>query len=420
MERVATSGSIELRREAAKQLSQIPGVYQLLSTRTRSQLTGTALVSPGVVDYALSRLRSHGQSSGLPAVIGYELRIAWWSAVAILVWFGGQLLIEASRHRPWNGLTITSVILAAAFLVAWSPTRRRAAPGFAWVGAALIAGIAVLAALAGLTALISAVIYAAKAKFTNAIVLAVTAYICTWPLVMVSCLLASSPRSILDWLLPHRRLAQIVAEQIHWQGVPRRLLPIGKLAVAGIVVAAIWAIASHVPLPKIPKHQVSGIRYAIGFGIALVVFLAFVAVLRWRRYSSAQRLRRYLAGQSIDARDVLSLLRQAGTRNDCVRLLTDLRNCPPDNLQSAAGVFRDLSRSLSHVEDFVPVDTTKQIPMAIWSVGPEFSTPGFTQWLIDYDLQYPGRLSWLARWHQDDIVEAFSRIEDAWREAGRE
>jgi len=420
MERIANSGSSDLRFEAAKQLSKQQSIYQYLSIKTRFLLTCAALLRSDVLDYALSRLRTPAQRYGLPAALGYVLQVMWWSAAVLLVWFGHELSVDALKNLPLSAAATTSVIIAGSFLIAWKPKQRRIEYDLAMIAAGLMGCYFIIIWIIGLADFIGAFGDIITVQFAAGVSGLIIGYACTWPLMMIGSVLISTPSSWLDWLMPHRRLIQVTAEQFHWNRLSRGLSSIIVPLVVLIYIAAIWAIAAYLPLPTMPKHKTNDIRYEIGLGLGISIYLGIFAAYRWRRWANSKRARRQVMGRSMNAQDVLSLFQAADTRAATVRLLADMQSWPSDSLQPAKFGLRDLARALSHVEDFVPAETTRRIPASVWTVGPEFATPGFKKWLIDFDLQHPGRLSWLSRSHQDDIVGMLSRLDVASRQVGRE
>ena len=359
-ERALASPSERLQHAAAQQVAAAPPVFALLRPQQRITATYTATRDPAIIHQAFNKL--DGKTSPTWSLTG-SLRdlvitgqvTAWILAIYSLKGLIGDLssIPEWHRHGVPSGIVFWPIliIVAGLFLGIWAARRRgsEVQGDLAFYVSVSLVVIAVLTAVLGIIYFIAAIVFLVVGPFLSAVTAGIAAYAMTWPVAMAARIMVGPLRTPWDWALP----------------------------------------------------QVPAIHMAF-------TFLA-------RQYTDYFRQNRSAASKRVQSADIgeaiLRWLDEASTPKATQQVLRRLADAAPGVNAPATNVLRDLARALEWVHRMVPAGTSTAIPPGIWDVGPKFSSPQFRDWLRQFDKRHPGRLSWLAAKHREEIAQALERAD---------
>lgn len=354
--RALASPSRWLQRAATRQLVVAPHLFALLEPETRIISISIAVSDPVVFDQAFDKSNETATLSGtLAGVLRDLVRVGKVTAWVLAIYSLKGLIIDFTSIPEWHrhglpaGVVFWPLLITIATLYLGCWTGRRRGPEFlsSSVAAALIF-IAVIAAIGGIIELIAAVILTVTHASPSAISDGIAAYALTWPISMVARILEAPSPMPRDWAFPQ--------------------FPAAKM------------------------------------GIAQLSF-------RCREYLQRKRGASKRRFGNVPPELILERLDGARTTAETEQVLRNIAAGPLGPKAASVNELRDLARALEWVNRMVPAGTTTSIPPGVWDLGPDFSSPKFGDWLRRFDKRHPGRLSWLARSHREEIAQALDRAD---------
>ena len=356
-ERALASRSRRLQRTAARQVAAAPNVFALLRPREKIIATYIATWDSVIIDQAFNK--PDGIMSPTWSLTGLLRKLiivgqvtAWILVIYSFKGLAGDLssIPEWHRHGIPAGIVFWPIliIVASLFLACWL-FRRHGVPVQEYLAFCINISLLVIAVLAALLGVVF---------FFSA---------------MVLLFVGPSQLAVTDGL---------AAYVMTWSVSMTALIMAGPLR-------APWDWA----LPQVPAIR-----------------MAFASMVRQYVNSFGQNQRPVNKGGDI-GEVVLQWLDEARTQKTTQQVLRRLANAAPGANASAANALRDLARALEWVSHMVPAGTSTAIPPGIWDVGPTFSSPQFRAWLRQFDKHYPGRLSWLAARHREEVAQALERAD---------
>lgn len=358
VQRALASRSGLLQRAAARQLVGIPRVFTRLNHKARVTAIASAAIDPVISDQAFGKPEDGAPFGGtLVGLLRYLITVgqvtAWVLAAYAIKGLIGDLIGIPEWHPnevpPGLAFWPLLIMVAVLFLACWTG-RRRGPVSLSFLAAAVLACIAGVAALVGIIKLIAAIFFiTVGGPFQSVVAEGLAAYVLTWPTSMVARIFQAPSPVPRDWAFP--------------QGAAIRL------GISGIS---------------------SGYRDYL------------------RRRSSGASKSTWRNGPP---ELLLEWLGEARSTTETEKILRSLTNSQISLNRASVNILRDLARALEWVSRMVPVRTTTVIPPGIWDLGPRFSSPNFDDWLRQFDKRHPGRLSWLALNHREEIARALGRAD---------
>jgi hypothetical protein len=354
------TGQSWVQRAATAQAAQLSEVFVRLSVRARVNALWQVLRPPEDEPRPVSLTRPPRTGPGLAPMLG-RLRVVACIGTAVSVVLLAPNLVDTVVTNPDGrggaifGLGLIFVVLAFSLGVG------RLAEGH-WQKT-IIGGLLATALLGGLYLLfsalliVSAVISLLSGEFLSAAGDLLVAYALSWFAAAGAAMVLVVEPTWAQWVLPH-----VVVARDLWESEVRDG-------------GGIWSIGRRDPNS---------------------------------RRTPIQELRARLDDGTLSGADVLEWFSACDKEEECLRLLRRLRQAPPEALRRAGPALTDLTRAVEHVSRFVP-ETETTIPPAVWEVGPDYSTPAFVGWLVEFDRLHPGRLSWLASSRRDELGKILTR-----------
>ena len=315
-----------------------------------------AVSDPSVIDRSFGKSEETTTLSGTLAALLHDLITvgqvtAWILGVYSLKGLIGDLtgIPEWHHNSLPPGLVLWPILITVAglFLSCWTG-RRRGSISLSYSVAVSLIFITAIAAIGGIIKLIAAVMFIIVGPFLSAVADGIAAYVMTWPISMVARILEAPSPLPRDWALP------------------------------------------QVPAIRMGAAELS---------------------VQYREYLRRHRGKGKKSWQSGPSELILERLDEARTTVETEQILRNLAVSPLDANTASVNVLRDLARALEWVNRMVPFGTTTSIPPGIWDLGPKFSSSTFCDWLRQFDKHHPGRLSWLAGNHREEIAQALKRAD---------
>lgn len=415
-ERAISSRSTSFRRAAAHSLISVPGTFADLSPNGRWDVLRYLPEDVPLVDrtLAMGDTTPPGTSGSFPRTLLDLLRVGQIFSVVLsllVVWRSIGLWSEPHIEWPDVVLTLFLGLSGCAFLIGWGSLGCRVPPVAGKLAVYGISAAATILFAAGIVNAGEVVTELVGRRLGNSIGWLIAILMATWPVAVVAALTIKRPTTWGEWTLPHLMPVRKLVGRYRNRNIKaeiKRNAKTGRLlaAVGGFVAGYTLA-----PVGSFPRADPVAVRESAGLATAIVLLATIALVAWWRRRLVRAEIRRRLANEPPSGEQFQEWLRRATHRPELTRLLRLLDATPAEKLVAAADVLSDLDRALEQAARMVPKRTTMPIPAAVWDVGPEFTSPGFRQWLIAYDRDTPGLLSWLSEPpHRDQVAGAVERV----------
>jgi hypothetical protein len=414
LERAAISRSGLLSEAAAEGLSAASNLLSAIRPRFRVRLLASGFVSPGFVVRAL-RGGNPVDVTVIPTLssVVYDLLRAGQIFAPVLALISVQDFVSelSSAHSLVVLATeVLLVLVSATFLLQSLSPRTRLVSKRGRVSAVVMGVAAVAYCIKGLVYFLSGLINLATLDLGGAILSLLLGYVYTWPAFMIAYIGIGPRPEVGDWILPQKSVIQLVSQFPEVATSLAELRSRWRTFALWTGVSVLIIVAATIPLPFIVPEKRPDARGWILVSIALGSWLFSLGRGRWRRYGAGGIARRIAKGVVVEG-DVLEWFNRAGTQESTARLLKTLADRAPGSALQSIDEIRDLAAALEHVDRIVPRATTNVIPAGVWEVGPDFRSRRFLDWLVAYDKRHPGRLSWMAASHRDDMARLLERAE---------
>jgi hypothetical protein len=409
------------RKVAAEQLTWLPDMFDRLGIVPRIIALATALSDPRL----LARiLRDGAYPDGAEprtfsdAAVGI-VRVLQVFAAYVAVTAPILFTIEAIGQSDPSEARLCWALVAVCFLLSTLTQGHVLHPAVAITSGSALALGALLGAVAGVLNIGPALFLMLTGNADDGFADAFSALIALWPVAMSHRIIDDRKRPTLpEWILPHLKLLLSVPtripRQVYRESVTRNV----RTLISGAVVAGGLIGLANADLPRIEGVAQEDLRHRLFVG--MVVGLIAVNLI-WgylRGLVRYQKTRTTLA-TGPDSGTFLRLLSDRRNQKETERFFKAAESVKPGSLGPAYNALRDLFLALTHVNRCVQPDSKKAIKKAIWYTGePEFVTPRFKEWIIEYDERYPGRLIWLAKRVRGRLSKAAELNKPSLTEAG--